>query len=145
MDIMEVVSVDDEAMFVRTEALPQSSLHQHMTVQVHTPIGSAVVLWHGDPPEADGRHHVEWTVGEDIHWGRNAQPALSNEPEVRQEGDRVIVCGLLHLYDDGVACLQMGHWTVLFDVASPVPDSMDESWVEISVGSENIALCPYQV
>ncbi|MFF5932065.1 hypothetical protein [Streptomyces sp. NPDC012508] len=52
--------------------------------------------------------------------------------------------GLLSLTEDGAACLQMSHWPLLFDLASPIPSSVDESWVEISVGSENVALHPYQ-
>ncbi|MFH8475996.1 hypothetical protein [Streptomyces sp. NPDC018000] len=130
-------------MFVRTESLPHTPQH-HMTVRVHTPIGSAVVLWGGAPREADGRHLAEWTVDEDIHWGQNARSTFSVEPELRQEGDRVIMRGLLHLTDDGAAYLQMGHWPVLLDLASPIPSSLDESWVEISVGSESVALYPYQ-
>ncbi|MCZ0983050.1 hypothetical protein O1L60_39935 [Streptomyces diastatochromogenes] len=135
--------MDDEAMFVRTESLPRTP-QQHMTVRVHTPIGSAVVLWHGDPREADGRHLIEWTVDEDISWGQNTQPAAAAEPELRQEGDRVIMSGRLHLTDDGAASLQMGHWPVLIDLASPIPSGLDGSWVQISVGSESVALHPYQ-
>ncbi|MFE5796247.1 hypothetical protein ACFQ8C_27220 [Streptomyces sp. NPDC056503] len=135
--------MDDEAMFVRTQSLPQPP-QQHMTIRVHTPIGSAMVLWHGDPREADGQHLIEWTVDEDIHWGQNTQPASATEPELRQEGDRVIMNGRLHLTDDGAAYLQVGHWPVLLDLASPIPSVMDGSWVQISVRSENVALHPYQ-
>ncbi|WP_256987456.1 hypothetical protein [Streptomyces sp. BR123] len=131
-------------MFVRTQSLPQTP-QRPMAVRVHTPIGSAVVLWAGDPQDADGRHLVEWTVDEDMHWGRNTRPASSAEAEVRQEGDRVIMRGLLRLTEDGAAYLRMSHWTLLFDLASPIPGSMDESWVEISVGSESVALHPYRI
>lgn len=141
--------MDDVAMFVRTESLSRTARaaqtpRQHVTVRVHTPIGSAVVLWRGDPREADGRHLIEWTVDEGLHWGRNTWPASSDEPELRQEGDRVIMSGRLHLTDDGAACLRMGHWSVLFDSASPIPTGLDDSWVQISVGSANVALYPYQ-
>ncbi|MEU9618685.1 hypothetical protein, partial [Streptomyces sp. NPDC048155] len=135
--------IDDEAMFVCTESLPHTP-QQYMTVRVHTLIGSAVVLWRGDPREADGQHLIEWTVDEDIHWGQNTQPAAAAEPELRQEGDRLIMSGRLHLTDDGAAYLQMGHWPVLLDLASPIPSSLDDSWVQISVGSESVALHPYQ-
>ncbi|MET9605317.1 hypothetical protein ABZZ17_09630 [Streptomyces sp. NPDC006512] len=130
-------------MFVRTESLPQTP-QQHMTVRVHTPIGSAVVLWRGDPREADGRHLIEWTVDEDIHWGQNTRPAAAARPELRQEGDRVVMIGRLCLADDGAACLQMGQWSVLLDLASPIPTGLDDSWVQISVGSESVALYPYR-
>ncbi|MEU9576952.1 hypothetical protein [Streptomyces chilikensis] len=129
-------------MFVHTESLRQT--RQHTLVQVHTPLGSAVVRWGGDPGEADGRHLVEWTVDEDVHWGRNTQPATAAEPGLRQEGDRVHMTGRLRPTDDGAACLQMGHWSVLLDLASPVPSGPDGSWVRISVGSENVALYPYR-
>ncbi|MFI1279443.1 hypothetical protein ACH4U5_01535 [Streptomyces sp. NPDC020858] len=130
-------------MFVHTESLPQAP-QQHKTVRVHTPIGSAVVLWRGDLHEADGRHLIEWTVDADLHWGQNTRSAAATEPKLRQEGDRVIMRGRLHLTDDGAAYLQMGHWSVLFDLASPIPSSMDESWVEISVGTASVALHPYR-
>ncbi|MFF3085138.1 hypothetical protein ACFVRB_08825 [Streptomyces nojiriensis] len=135
--------MDDEAMFVRTQSLPQTP-QRPMTVRVHTPIGSAVVLWGGNPQEADGQHLVEWTVDEDMHWGQNTRPASSAEAELRQEGDSVIMRGLLRLTEDGAAYLQMSHWPLLFDLASPIPSSMDESWVDISVGSESVALHPYR-
>ncbi|MFJ6523550.1 hypothetical protein ACIQJ4_35480 [Streptomyces filamentosus] len=130
-------------MFVRTESLPHAP-QQHMPVRVHTTIGSAVVLWRGDPRDADGQHLIEWTVDEDIHWGQNTRAASACEPELRQEGDRVIMSGRLHLTDGGAAYLQMGHWSVLFDVASPVPSGLDGSWAQISVGSDSVALHPYQ-
>ncbi|MFI1170024.1 hypothetical protein [Streptomyces melanogenes] len=136
--------MDDEAMFVRTQSL-QRTPQQHMPVRVHTPMGSAVVLWHGAPQEADGQHLVEWTVDEAIHWGQNTHPARAPEPELRQEGDQVLMSGRLRLTDDGAACLQMGHWQVLLDLVSPVPGSLDGSWVQISVGSASVALYPYQI
>ncbi|MEV0889597.1 hypothetical protein ACIOHB_30160 [Streptomyces microflavus] len=135
--------MDDEAMFVRTQSLPQTS-QRAMTVRVHTPIGSVVVRWGGAPQEADGQHLVEWTVDDDVHWGQNTRPASSVEAELRQEGDRVIMRGLLHLTEDGVGRLQMGPWPVLFDLATPIPSGLDESWVEINVRSESVTLHPYQ-
>lgn len=130
-------------MFVHTKGLPRT-LQQHITVRVHTPIGTAVVLWRGDPRESDGRHLIEWTVDDDIHWGQNTWPAAATEPELRQEGDQVFMSGRLHLTNDGAVYLQMGHWTVLFDLASPIPSGLGGSWVQINVGSESVALHPYQ-
>ncbi|MFD9817612.1 hypothetical protein [Streptomyces violascens] len=115
-----------------------------MRVRVHTFIGCAMVLWCGDPREADGEHLVEWTVDEEIHWGRNTCAAPSSVPELRHEGDVVLMSGLLHLTEDGAALLQMGPWSVLFDLASPVPSGLDGTWVQISAGSERVALYPYQ-
>jgi hypothetical protein len=118
-----------------------------------------VVVWRGDPGEADGRHLVEWTVDEDLDWGRNAVPAAATGPELRQDGDRVVMTGRLDLADadvpadaadaadaaEGVACLRMGEWLVLFDLAAPVPAEADGSWVRISVGSEHVAVYPYSL
>ncbi|MFF2731508.1 hypothetical protein ACFVS9_26835 [Streptomyces sp. NPDC058008] len=133
----------DGAMFVRTESLPQVP-RPHMRVRVHTPIGSAVVPWIGVPHEPDGRHLVERTVDADLRRGRNTRPAAGTVPELRQEGDRVVMRGLLHLADYGAARLRMGHRPVLFDLASPIPVGVDESWVEIDVGTENVTLPPYR-
>ncbi|GGT37048.1 hypothetical protein GCM10010271_46320 [Streptomyces kurssanovii] len=128
---------------VRTESLPHAS-NRSMRVRVHTPIGVAVVRWHGDPQEADGHHLVEWTVDEDIHWGLNTHAVFSAEPELRQEDHRVIMRGILHL-DEAGPWLQLGDWPVLLDMASPVHTDMDGSWVEISVEADHVGLYPYRI
>ncbi|MEU4064192.1 hypothetical protein AB0F25_17525 [Streptomyces wedmorensis] len=115
-----------------------------LMVRVHTPVGVAAVLWRGDPERAEGRHLVEWTAEEDVLWGQNAGPAAVAGPDLRQEGDRVVMRGLFHLTGDGAAYLQMGDWPILFDLASPVPDDVDGTWVEISVAGDSIALYPYR-
>ncbi|MFB7368280.1 hypothetical protein ACFC0D_00290 [Streptomyces sp. NPDC056222] len=135
--------MEGAVMLVRTESLPQAS-GRHMTVRVHTPIGVAVVLWHGDPHEADGRHLVEWTVDDDIDWGENARPTSVAEPGLRQDGAQVVMRGLLLLTPDGAAHLQLGSWPVLFDLASPVPRDRDRTWVEITVGADSVGLNPYE-
>lgn len=43
--------------------------------QIRTPFGGTAVRWGGDQAAEPGEYHVEWTVGEDITWGRNARPA----------------------------------------------------------------------
>jgi hypothetical protein len=130
-------------MLVRTEKMPQIP-QRPMTVRVHTPVGIAVALWCGDPQKADGRHLVEWTVDNDIIWRHNTRSAARAGPELRHEGDRVIMRGLLHLTEDGAAYLQMGGCPIVFDLASPVPPSVDGTWVEISVEADSVALYPYQ-
>lgn len=130
-------------MLVRTEKMPQIQ-RTPMTVRVHAPLGVAVVLWCGDPQEVDGNHLVEWTVDEDILWGHNTQAAALAEPGFREEGDRLVMRGLLHLTEDGAAYLQMGDSSILFDLASPVPAGVDKTWVEISVKADKIALYPYR-
>ncbi|MFF2655185.1 hypothetical protein [Streptomyces sp. NPDC058045] len=136
-------AMDHEAMFVRTERLPHSP-RWPMTVRVHTSVGSAVVLWCGDPREADGHHLVEWTVDEDLHWGRNTLPAAAG-PELRQDGGRVLMTGRLRLAEEGAACLRLGPWPVLFDLAAPVPGGVDGAWVRISAASQDVALHPYRI
>ncbi|NDU76876.1 hypothetical protein GWI34_30265 [Actinomadura sp. DSM 109109] len=137
--------MDDEAMFVRTESLPRSA-ERRPAVRLHTPIGSAVVLWCGDPRDVGGRHRGERTVDEEIRWGRNTHPISSAEPGLRQDGDRVIMSGRLHLAEagDGAAHLQMGPWPVLFDLASPIPGNLNGSWVEVDLMSEDVSLYPYE-
>ncbi|MFE9401511.1 hypothetical protein ACFYNY_07030 [Streptomyces sp. NPDC006530] len=130
-------------MLVRTEKMPQI-LQTPMTVRVHAPVGVAVVLWCGDPEEADGNHLIEWTVDEDILWGHNTQAAALPEPGLREEGDRVVMRGRLDLTEDGAAYLQLGDSPILFDLASPIPAGVDKTWVEISVKADKIALYPYR-
>ncbi len=72
----------------REGAAAQQAPPRPLMVRGHLPIGSAVVRWHGDPQEADGRHHFEWTVEEDLLWGRNTWPATLPEPGLRQRPTR---------------------------------------------------------
>ncbi|MER7764318.1 hypothetical protein [Streptomyces sp. NPDC097619] len=139
-----VGAVDDREMLVRIEKLPQIP-QRPMTVRAHSPVGVAVVLWCGDPEEAAGNHLVEWTVDQDILWGRNTQPAALAAPGLWQEGDRVVMRGQLHLTEDGAAYLHVGDSSILFDLASPIPASVDRTWVEVSVEAENVALYPYRI
>ncbi|MFJ9030410.1 hypothetical protein ACIRQP_18155 [Streptomyces sp. NPDC102274] len=112
--------MDDEDVLVHTEKAPQAP-RRPLMVQVHSPIGSAVVRWHGDPQEADGRHYIEWTVDEDIHCGQNTWPATLPEPGIRQEATRVVFRGRLRLIEDGATVLDLGDSQVLFDLGSPPP------------------------
>lgn len=115
-----------------------------MTVRVRTAIGAAVVLWCGDPQEAHGPHLVEWTVDDDIVRGLNTRPAVSAGSGLGQEGNRVVLRGQLRL-DGAGACLRMDSTNILLDIASPIPDGVDGSWVEIRIRTDRVALHPYQV
>ncbi|WP_199745752.1 hypothetical protein [Amycolatopsis sp. WAC 04182] len=128
-------------MLVRTEKLPRIS-RRPAKVRVHTPVGVAEVLWHGDPRETDGHHHVEWTVDEDMHWGHNTRPVPRTEPGLRHDGTRVIMCGRLQLTEDGAAYLLLGDSPILFDLAAPIPAGADGTWVELDVGADSVAVCP---
>lgn len=54
--------------------------------QVRTPFGETMVRWCGDTTAEPGEYHVEWTVDEDIAWGRNAKPAVGFGAGVRPGG-----------------------------------------------------------
>jgi hypothetical protein len=131
-------------MLVRVEKMPQI-LQRPMTIRVHSPVGYAMVLWRGDPEEADGHHHVEWSVDEDILWGHNTQSAALAKPGFWQDGDRVVLRGRLRLFEDGAAVLQIGDSQILFDLAVPPPESIDRAWVEISVEADRVALWPSRI
>lgn len=130
-------------MLVRVEKMAPIA-QRPMTVRVHSPLGHAEVLWCGEPEEADGRHHVEWSVDEDIRWGDNTRSSALAEPAFWQEGDQIVLRGRLHL-TDGAAALEMGDSQVLFDLAAPPPESIDRAWVEISAGADRVALWPYRL
>ncbi|MBP0451232.1 hypothetical protein J5Y04_17030 [Kitasatospora sp. RG8] len=130
-------------MLVRTERMPPCP-PESMTVRVHTPIGRAAAVWRGDPHDAVGWHHIEWTIDEDILWGHNTWPAELTEPGVREEAGRIVLRGRLQPAEDGAAVLEMGDSQVPFDVGSPPPpDSADHAWVEISVEADRVELYPY--
>ncbi|WP_051468177.1 hypothetical protein [Actinomadura oligospora] len=89
--------------------------------------------------------HVEWSVDEDILWGRNTDLAAVAEPGFWLEGDKAGLRGRLHLTEDGAAVLEMGEAQILFDVAAAPPRSVDGAWVQIRVAADCVGLWPYQV
>ncbi|MET9657213.1 hypothetical protein [Streptomyces sp. NPDC006510] len=127
---------------VRTEAVRQVP-SEPATVRVRSAVGTAVVLWHGDPEEVGREQHVEWTVDEDIVWSENAWPASSAAPGLREDGDRIVFRGRLSLTGDGMALLDVGGAPILFELAvPPPPESSDAPWVEVRVARENVGLWP---
>lgn len=101
--------------------------------------------WCGPPGAADGAYAVEWTVDEDVTWGRNTRPAAVPAPGLRPEGDRVVLRGRLHADGDGTAWLAWGPATVLLDVTGPLPDGADGQWVELRCPAARVALYPYDL
>ncbi|MFI8907664.1 hypothetical protein ACIGV8_19370 [Streptomyces albidoflavus] len=112
-------------------------------VRVHTPVGSAAAVWRGEPHDLAGRHHIEWTIDQEIRWGVNTRSAPAAGPGVREEAGRVVLRGRLQLTEDGAAVLELGDARVLFDVGPPPPP--DGTWVEISVEPDRVELHPYQL
>ncbi|BDH71666.1 hypothetical protein ACFY7N_07660 [Streptomyces albidoflavus] len=129
-------------MLVWTEPMPSSGTGRVM-VRVHTPIGSAAAVWRGEPHDVAGRHHIEWTVEDDIRWGLNARSAVLAEPGVREEAGRVVLRGRLQLTEGGTAVLELGDSLLLFDIGPPPPP--EDTWVEISVEPDRVELHPYQL
>jgi hypothetical protein len=130
---------------IKAEAVQQSS-STHPSVRVHSAVGAAVVLWRGALDATGREQHVEWTVDEEIFWARNAGPAASATPELREDGDRIVFRGRLSLTEDGAAVLDVGGALVLFDVAEPSPpDDADGSWIEVQVGRESVSVWPSEL
>ncbi|MGF1426528.1 hypothetical protein [Kitasatospora sp. LaBMicrA B282] len=113
--------------------------------QVRTAFGRTSVRWCGDPGAEPGEYHVEWTVEEDLAWGRNAKSAVGSGPEIRQGGHGVVLRGRLSTTEDGAAVLQLGDALILLDLATPVPGGAVDTWIELRVEREKIALYPYRL
>lgn len=113
--------------------------------QVKTRFGGTSVRWCGDPAATPGEYHVEWTVDEDIAWGRNAKSAVGTGPEIRQGGHCVVLRGQLSKTEDGAAVLRLGDSAILLDLATPMPDGVVDTWIELFIEREKIALYPYQL
>ncbi|MFD9729443.1 hypothetical protein [Streptomyces sp. NPDC059072] len=113
--------------------------------QVRTPFGETMVGWCGDTASEPGEYHVEWTVDEDIVWGRNAKPAVGVGPGVRPVGHRVVLRGRLNLTVDGAGVFDLDGTQILLDLAGPVPEGVGGTWVEIFIEREKIALYPYEL
>ncbi|WP_190035462.1 hypothetical protein [Streptomyces fructofermentans] len=116
-----------------------------LLARVRTRIGDTSVRWCGDPAAEPGEYHVEWTVDDDITWGRNAGPATAHGHGIRRSGHRSVLRGRLRLEEDGVGLLDLHDVTVLLDFAEPLPDGVDGTWVEILVRCDRIALYPYEL
>ncbi|MGW5640955.1 hypothetical protein, partial [Streptomyces sp. NPDC003832] len=113
--------------------------------QIQTPFGRTAVRWCGDQTAESGEYHVEWTVDEDIAWGRNAKPAVGVGPGVRPGGHCVVLRGRLDLTVDGAAVLDFGGSQILLDLVDPLPEGVDGTWVELFIEREKIALYPYEL
>lgn len=112
---------------------------------VRTSFGHTAVRWCGDRAVEPGEYHVEWTIDEDIVWGRNAKPAAGIGPGLRTGGHCVVLRGRLSLTEDGAALLDLDGTTVLLDLADQLPEGVAGTWVELFIEREKIALCPYEL
>lgn len=111
--------------------------------QIRTPFGGAAVRWCGDQAAEPGEYHVEWTVYEDIAWGRNAKPAADSGPGVRLGGHCVVLRGRLNLTVDGTAMLDLDGTQILLDLAAPLPAGVAGTWVELFLEREKVAIHPF--
>ncbi|MFI8823909.1 hypothetical protein [Streptomyces sp. NPDC053431] len=137
---------DDGRVLVKVEAVQPARSGRPLFVRVRSAVGTAVVLWQGTPQAVGREHHVEWTVDEDIVWTENARPSTDGRSELWEDGDRIVMRGRLSLDEDGGASLDVGGSVILFDrAASPLPDGVDGSWVEVRVAPDNVTVWPYEV
>lgn len=90
--------------------------------EVRTSYGHTAVRWCGDGDAEPGEYHVEWTIDEDIAWGRNAKPAAGSGPGLRTGGHCVVLRGRLSLTEDGAARLDLDGTTILLGLADPLPE-----------------------
>ncbi len=88
---------------------------------------------------------MEWTVDEDTFWGRNAKAAVGTDPEIRPGGHCVVLQGRLNLMEDGAGILDLDGTVILLDLAAPLPDGIEGTWVELYIERENVALYPYEL
>ncbi|MGW0778574.1 hypothetical protein ACWD01_34245 [Streptomyces sp. NPDC002835] len=111
--------------------------------QIRTPYGHAAVRWCGDRTAEPGVYHVEWTVDQNLTWGRNAKPSATHGPGIRTGGHCVILRGRLSVEEDGAGVLDLGGALILLDLTDPVPEGVAGTWIELRVERERISLYPY--
>lgn len=116
-----------------------------VVVQIQTPVGRTAVRWCGEPAAAAGQYHVEWTIDEEICWGRNAKPATEATPALDRGGHCVIVRGKLTLTPDNAALLEFGGTLIQLDLADPIPAEVAGTWIELYLEREKIAIHPYEL
>jgi hypothetical protein len=115
-------------------------------VRARSQFGTVVALWKGEPADVGRRHHVEWTVNEDIAWQVNTWLAFTAAPGLSNEGDQITFRGQLDLTEDGAAFLNMGEVAILFDLADPPPpQDADATWVDVRVARDSVTLWPYHL
>lgn len=112
---------------------------------IQTAFGRASVGWRGDPAAQPGEYHVEWTIDEDIVWGRNAKPATGTGPGLRTGGHCVVLRGQLSLTEDGAAVLDLDGTPILLDLAARLPDNVIGTWVELFIQHGKVAVHPYEL
>ncbi|MFI9809453.1 hypothetical protein ACIHEJ_34765 [Streptomyces sp. NPDC052301] len=113
--------------------------------QIRTPFGRTAVRWCGDQNAEPGEYHVEWTVDEDIVWGRNAKPAAESGPGVRAGGHCVVLRGRLNPTEDGSAVLDLDGSLILLNLDTLLPADVAEAWVELFIERYRISLYPYEI
>ncbi|MFJ2774815.1 hypothetical protein [Streptomyces sp. NPDC087300] len=131
-------------MFVRVEKVQQVSLPR-VVVRVHSPVGTAVSRWHGDLGQADGQHHVEWTVDEDLDWGQNIQLSALAQAWLGQDGAQVILRGRIDISEPDIAVLEVAGSLIMFGLVTPLPEGIAGAWVEIRVAAASVSLYPFRL
>ncbi|NUK33815.1 hypothetical protein HRW16_04300 [Streptomyces lunaelactis] len=111
---------------------------------VRTPLGRVVVRWCGDPGAEPGTYRVEWTVDVDVAWGRNTHAATRPGPEIRRTPHGVVLRGRLH-HDEAGPVMDVGGAMILLDLASPLPEGVAGTWVELHAEPESITVYPYEL
>lgn len=113
--------------------------------QVRTPFGRTAARWCGAQSAKPGKYHVEWTVEEEIAWGRNTKPAVGVGPGVRPEGHCVVLRGRLDLTEDGASVSAFDGSQILLDLAEPLPEGVAGTWIELCIEREKVAPHPYEL
>ena len=113
-----------------------------LLAQIRTPLGRTAVRWCGAQDDPAGPYHVEWTIDEEITWGRNAKPATDSSPRIEPGGHCVVLRGQLHLMEDGGAVLALGDARILLELTERLPVGVAGTWVELYLDREKISLYP---
>jgi hypothetical protein len=76
-------------------------------------------------------------------FGRTA--ASGAGAEVRRRVDCVVLRGHLNGLEDRAATLDLDGSLILLDLVAPLPEGVADSWVEIRIKREKVALYPYEL
>lgn len=115
--------------------------------RVRTPLGEVTARWAGDPAAEPGEYQVEWTVDEDLVWGRNAEAAAPEDRTGVREGGHgtVVLWGWLDAEEDGSLVLRLGEALVQLDAAGVVPGGVMPGWVRLRLDRGQVVLYPYHL
>ncbi|WES68091.1 hypothetical protein [Superficieibacter sp. HKU1] len=111
-------------------------------VEFTSSLGKGVAVWCGEPPQTDGRYHVELDVDDTFEWGRNIESTNEKTPVIKIIDNKFsFIAQVLSYEDDGILTISLGGEVIFLDVNSSPGTS---KYVSFSTSINNVFLHPVE-